>query len=216
MAYHHGDLGNALLDAATAHLDATGEIPSLRAIAVACGVSHGAPYRHFRDADDLRGAVAARAYRDLTEAILAAGAGVTDPPERLAAGCSAYVAWGLRHHGRYTLMFGIHSPVVAHEGCQEAASAAFATLVDAVAACGSPDPGRTASVCWAALHGAVAAVLPVGPRGERAGLGARDRVPAPALTPCAGFALSIERRGARSTLTRPSSPRTRASGRRRR
>jgi AcrR family transcriptional regulator len=33
-------------------------------------VSHNAPYRHFRDKDDLMTAVATQGYRELTEAML--------------------------------------------------------------------------------------------------------------------------------------------------
>ncbi len=50
MAYHHGDLRNALLDAATTLLDDAGPTGlTLRAAARAAGVSSGAPYRHFTD-----------------------------------------------------------------------------------------------------------------------------------------------------------------------
>ena len=73
MAYHHGDLARALLDAAIAPHDADAVIPTHRALADACGVSHGAPYRHFRDAAELRAVIAARCFDELTAAIRAAG-----------------------------------------------------------------------------------------------------------------------------------------------
>jgi len=46
--YHHGDLKNALLDAALALLEETGpDSLSLRAVANRVGVSHAAPEHHF-------------------------------------------------------------------------------------------------------------------------------------------------------------------------
>jgi len=47
-SYHHGDLRNALLDAARTILEeeSLAEL-SLRAVARKAGVSHAAPYRHF-------------------------------------------------------------------------------------------------------------------------------------------------------------------------
>ena len=48
--YHHGDLRNALLLAAEQLLAEQGAASlSLRAVAKRAGVSHAAPYRHFRD-----------------------------------------------------------------------------------------------------------------------------------------------------------------------
>jgi hypothetical protein len=42
---------------------------TLREVARRAGVSHNAPYRHFRDKDDLMTAVAIEGYRELTEAM---------------------------------------------------------------------------------------------------------------------------------------------------
>ena len=155
MGYHHGDLRNALLEAAERALDEKGEVPSLRALAEACGVSHGAPYRHFSDVDDLRGWVAAKGFEGLAAAVRAATDGVEPPATRLGAGCAAYVAWGLAHPARYALMFGGSSPVPGHDGCRAASGEAFAKLVEGCAACGAPDPERAANAAWAAIHGVV-------------------------------------------------------------
>lgn len=155
MAYHHGDLRNALVEAAERAVDEKGEVPSLRALADLCGVSHGAPYRHFADADDLLGSVAARGFEGLTAAIRAASTDVSPPAAKLARGCLAYIAWGVRHPARYGLMFGDHSPVADHPACGEASARAFQVLIDGCAECGATDPVRTANAAWAALHGAV-------------------------------------------------------------
>ena len=55
--YHHGDLRRALVAAALELLE-RGEELSLRAVARRAGVSHTAPYHHFRDRRGLVAAVA--------------------------------------------------------------------------------------------------------------------------------------------------------------
>ena len=62
-SYHHGDLPNALIDAALLILARDGaENFSLREVAKAAGVSHAAPYRHFKDKTALLEAIAIRGY----------------------------------------------------------------------------------------------------------------------------------------------------------
>ena len=52
--YHHGDLRRALIDAAIALVEETGPDGfTLREVARRARVSHTAPYRHFRDKNDL-------------------------------------------------------------------------------------------------------------------------------------------------------------------
>jgi len=66
-AYHHGDLRHSLLVAAESLLARKGVAElSLREVAKAAGVSHTAPYRHFRDKRDLIEALAAEGFRYLT------------------------------------------------------------------------------------------------------------------------------------------------------
>src|SRR6476620_1889302 len=71
--YHHGDLQRALVDAAQAILEREGPAAlSLRAVAREAGVSPAAPYHHFKDKDELIGAVAQRGFQMLTECMRAA------------------------------------------------------------------------------------------------------------------------------------------------
>ena len=57
--YHHGNLRQALLDAALALIEAGEEQGvSLRTVAARAGVSNAAPYRHFKDREALLAAVA--------------------------------------------------------------------------------------------------------------------------------------------------------------
>lgn len=52
--YHHGNLKQALIDTGIKIMNEEGEKGlSLRKVAAACGVSHSAPYAHFKDKEDL-------------------------------------------------------------------------------------------------------------------------------------------------------------------
>lgn len=152
-SYHHGDLREALLDAALTALDEHGELPSWRALARACAVSQTAPYRHFANFDALQVAVAAACFRRLTVAVRAATVKFDDPFERLAAGLTAYFRFGYRHPSRYELMFGRKRVLLNDAEVQAAGAEAYGTLVDAVAACGVQDSASLAFSLWCAVHG---------------------------------------------------------------
>jgi AcrR family transcriptional regulator len=86
-SYHHGNLPQALVDAAVALIDEQGlDALTLRKVARRVGVTHAAPYRHFRDKQALLSAVAAHGYERLAAALLRCkpaaptihGAGVLD------------------------------------------------------------------------------------------------------------------------------------------
>lgn len=52
--YHHGNLKQALIDTGIKIVNEEGEKGlSLRKVAAACGVSHSAPYAHFKDKEEL-------------------------------------------------------------------------------------------------------------------------------------------------------------------
>lgn len=56
--YHHGNLKQALIDAGIRIINKEGEQGlSLRKVAAACGVSHSAPYAHYKDKDELLNAI---------------------------------------------------------------------------------------------------------------------------------------------------------------
>lgn len=73
--YHHGDLRNALVIAAAELIEESGsEDFSMVDAARRAGVSSAAPYRHFRDRDDLLTAVAELGFYALSEELLAVAA----------------------------------------------------------------------------------------------------------------------------------------------
>ena len=56
--YHRGNIREALIEARIRIINESGEDAlSLRKVASACGVSHAAPYAHFKDKDELIGAI---------------------------------------------------------------------------------------------------------------------------------------------------------------
>ncbi len=110
-SYHHGDLKSALLQAAHDILNQKGiEALSLRAIAAEAGVSHMAPYAHFKNKSQLYQAVAAAGFTELGERM----AQVQDdsPPTReliLLYGVQ-YIEFAIRRPQMYRLMLSQTNP----------------------------------------------------------------------------------------------------------
>lgn len=152
--YHHGNLRASLLDAADALLAAHGvQGLTLREVARAAGVSHGAPYHHFASLDELLAAVAERGFQVLGDAVAEA---VTqgDPRERLLRVSTAYVGCALAHPERFRLMFG---PLLARQddfpGLRDAARAAFRHVATASAAHDDAHAASLALAGWSLAHG---------------------------------------------------------------
>lgn len=67
-SYHHGDLKTELIKKGLKILDEEGyEAFSMRKVATACNVSQTAPYRHFKDKNELIKAIALNAMREFDE-----------------------------------------------------------------------------------------------------------------------------------------------------
>ena len=170
--YHHGNLREALLEAAIRLIAEAGPAGfTLREVARRAGVSHNAPYRHFRDRDDLMAAVAAQGFRELTQAMLREAARHTGAVDRLKQAGLAYVRFALRRPEHFTVMFDAPTSVhTTHPDSAEASKQAFDTLVNLVKNCqdeGSPEPGDTLQLAlcsWSTVHGvaklAIAGRLP--------------------------------------------------------
>lgn len=106
--YHHGDLARALLEAAVTLISKKGpDAFTLREVAAAVGVSHGAAYRHYEDKMALLAAVAEDGYRALTaELAEALSVRETDPLKRVRALAGAYVFFGVERPAHYRVMWG--------------------------------------------------------------------------------------------------------------
>lgn len=154
--YHHGDLRQALLNNACDILETEGaEGLSLRSVAARSGVSHNAPYRHFRDRSALLSAVAERGFQDLTEK-MASAAGAEDPLARIA---EAYLTFARARPQMYRLMFASEA-VRAAPGPDPQLRATSKRTFDAVRTAvkeslskQSGNADGVAAMVWAPLHG---------------------------------------------------------------
>jgi AcrR family transcriptional regulator len=105
--YHHGNLRLALLDAAVAQIKEVGvEKLSLRGIARTVGVSQTAPYRHFKDKNELLAEVAAQAFLDLYQATSKYVRDDRSASDNIRSTGSAYLAFAIANPEKYKLMFG--------------------------------------------------------------------------------------------------------------
>lgn len=133
--YHHGDLHEALLQAAkrVAERDGINGL-TLRAVAREAGVSHAAPSHHFGDVTGLLSELAAIGFKTFTEKLGAAVRSETAPDAAAARKASAYVAFARENPCMFQLMFRGERLDQDRPALQEAADAAFHKLADLVAA----------------------------------------------------------------------------------
>lgn len=169
--YHHGDLRQALIEAAI-ELIAEKDVSSLslREVARRVGVSHAAPYRHFADKDVLLAAVAEEGFRGLTGALnIAIKQAPEHPLRRLEASGVAYVQYAIAHPSHYRVMFGSYrSEQLLADGKLKhdtypslvaASQQAFMVLMNIVidgqlkGVMRSGEPKQLAWVAWSLVHG---------------------------------------------------------------
>jgi len=158
--YHHGNLREALLQAAIRLIAEVGPTAfTLREVARRAGVSHNAPYRHFRDRDDLMAAVAAQGFRELTRAMNEAAATKSDALERLKHAGLGYVTFALRRPEHFTVMFDAPISERKHPDSAAAGEESFATLLGFVKSSQnagklpSSDLRQMALLAWTMVHG---------------------------------------------------------------
>jgi AcrR family transcriptional regulator len=153
--YHHGNLREALIDAALMLLAEKG--PGAFTIAEAArlaGVSSAAPYRHFRDAEALLAAVAERGYERFAAALAEAwNDGRPNPLRAFEAIGQAYLAFARREPALYAAMFETHMAFDAFPSVQAAAERAFAVLRQATERLAATLPaGKRPPSLMMALH----------------------------------------------------------------
>jgi len=110
-SYHHGDLRNALLDAARTILEEESLTDlTLRAVARKAGVSHAAPYRHFPNHEALLVELAIEGFVELRGEIAAAVAAPNSESDRITRIGAAYMRFVARRPALASLMFGPQLP----------------------------------------------------------------------------------------------------------
>jgi AcrR family transcriptional regulator len=158
--YHHGNLRSALLEASLVLIRKEGLHGfTLREVARRAGVSHTAPYRHFRNKDDLLAAIAEDGFKRLTAKILEAADKGDGPLERLQRGGVAYVQFGLDRPEEFQVMFSVALDAALHPSAKAAAEAAFEGLRTRIVECQRAglltryEPLTAARIAWAHVHG---------------------------------------------------------------
>ncbi len=166
-AYHHGDLRQALLDAA---IDLITEqdiaAVSLRAIARQLGVTPAAPYHHFKDKNMLLAEVGREGFLRLAKAIDEAVSESTEfaessphPTTMLRAMGLGYIRFAIANPSQYRVMFGCdRKDINEYPALHEAGQSCFnRLLMSAAAALGEhsteEDAHRVALTSWSACHG---------------------------------------------------------------
>jgi AcrR family transcriptional regulator len=157
--YHHGNLKEALLASAIELIAATGPRSfTLREVARRAGVSHNAPYRHFRDREDLLAAVATEGFERLTRA-MAGGSRRASPVNRLRRCGLAYVNFALCWPQHFAVMFDSSWNQAEYPECAAAGEQCFHTLLGLVRDCQAAkqvpagDPLKVAYLAWSLVHG---------------------------------------------------------------
>jgi len=168
--YHHGNLAQALVDAALALLEETQDWAfSLREVARRAGVSHNAPYKHFPEKRDLLAAVATRGFEALAERAEKAARDAPDARTRLMACGQAYISHALANPALYRLMFSAAlttseagRPAFEREAAAKAKGVLDSSIEDLIRLGAIPSEtddsralGGASLAVWAALHGLV-------------------------------------------------------------
>ena len=160
--YHHGDLRNALLQAAWKIVEKEGlDKLSLRGVARETGVSQAAPYAHFKDKSSLLVEVAASGFtalKILLETQLKECDRNKDHREMLDKLGVIYVQFALDNRAVFRLMFSdVISDFPKSENYEIAAAAAFSCLERAILRI-TPQPFATFSA-WSTVHGLASLIV---------------------------------------------------------
>jgi AcrR family transcriptional regulator len=166
--YHHGDLKNALIEAGAEILSQEGVSGlSLRRVAKRAGVSHSAPYAHFKDRQSLIAAISTEGFRQLYDELAAAvSAHADDPREQLVEAAWAYVQFATNNTDTFKIMFsGVLEKEKDYPAFVEISGKTFERVVDIVRACQNagvlqPGPSELVAVSvWGQVHGIISLAL---------------------------------------------------------
>ena len=174
--YHHGNLREALISAALQLIARKGTAGFTFAEAARfAGVSPAAPYRHFRDRDELMASVALRGFEQFEAALTRAWEdGRPDVFKALDRLGAAYLEFARAQPSFYSAMFEAGVPVSANPALREASERAFTVLraaadklCAAMPAAGRPPALMVALHIWAIARG-IASLFGRGDGAQRA------------------------------------------------
>ncbi len=174
--YHHGQLRQALLDAALQLITQHGiDSLTLREVARQAGVSHAAPYHHFADKSTLVEAVAVESFHAFATALREAPTPSGTALEHLIALGRAYVRFAVEHSASFRLMYrpelrrspfpeGQEHPATSSV-IDEAALEGYQILANCIIACQSAgyipagDLKPLTLTAWSTVHGLAVLLL---------------------------------------------------------
>ena len=159
--YHHGDLKEALVQAATALVAKTG--PRGFSLSQACRLANVSPsafYRHFTEKDALLAEVARRGFDDLTTRLQASRTDhCTSCAERLLAMATAYVEFSRSNPAIFRIMFASGIEKLKYEELRASAGNAFEQLLEEIQIAQNEqllypgDSEQFAMTVWSTAHG---------------------------------------------------------------
>jgi AcrR family transcriptional regulator len=152
--YHHGNLREALVEAALRLIAERGPAGfAFVELARGAGVSPAAPYRHFRDRNALMAEVARRGYERLAEGLERGWSQGRPDPVTAIEGCGrAYLAFARTEPAFFAAMFDATLKFDDEPALRQAADAAFAVLRRAADAAVATATGRRPPALMVALH----------------------------------------------------------------
>lgn len=160
--YHHGNLKQALIEAANEVIAARGQSDfTLRELAKTLGVTHAATYHHFKDKDDLLATVAEQGYRALGEYLLEASqTGEQNPVMQMRRMGAAYVRFACENQAYFRVMFGQKFANINHYPAMKEAGEQTKALMENMVMSGQQagiysrsDARELIAISWSAVHG---------------------------------------------------------------
>lgn len=161
--YHHGNLKEALVEAALDLIAQKGPAGFTFAEAArSAGVSPAAPYRHFRDRDELLASIAQRGFEQFEARLnVAWDDGRPDTPTAFERMGKAYLAFARDDPASYSAMFESGLPLERHPALAAAGERAFAVIraaAERLAALTPPGVARPPALMmalhiWSLSHG---------------------------------------------------------------
>jgi len=160
--YHHGNLREALIEAALRLIGEKGPAGfTVAEAARAAGVSPAAPYRHFRDRDEMMADIARRGFESFAARLRKAwDGGKPDAGEAFQRVGRAYLAFAREEPATYSAMFESGLSFSSQPALHAASEQAFAVLREACEAviAGMPGPKKPPGLMvalhiWAQSHG---------------------------------------------------------------
>jgi AcrR family transcriptional regulator len=155
--YHHGELRQALIDAAISLFNERGDASfGLRDLAARVGVSHPALYRHFADRAALFRAIAVEGftlYGKTQQNVLVHAP--EDAADRLVLLARNHLGFALSHPAHFRIMFGakVSEHKLKDDELNVVARPTLQLIANTAACFGKGDPLDFALVLWSAVHG---------------------------------------------------------------